>query len=109
LHKAFSEAPAVGWVRADVAASETLIAELNKLKIEKANSAAELATAQAMALPKIEGIAPIEGNFTIRIGWSEWSGFHKEHRDQTKSSNFRGKKSSSAQLLRLVGPSIPQL
>jgi hypothetical protein len=74
LHKAMSEFPAIGWMRADVAASEDLLAQINKLRLENN----EL---RSKAAPEFEGVgqlAELQSNFAIRYRFSEWSSRQKE-------------------------------
>jgi hypothetical protein len=74
LHKAMGEYPAIGWMRADVAASEDLLAQINQLRQE--NDAL-----RSKAAPEFEGkdqLADIQSNFTIRYSHSVWNSHRKE-------------------------------
>jgi hypothetical protein len=69
LHKAMSEYPAVGWMRADVAASEDLLAQINQLRLEND----EL---RSKATPEFEGVeqlADLESKIAIRYSFKEWN------------------------------------
>jgi hypothetical protein len=62
VHKAMSEFPAIGWMRADVAASEDFLSQINQLRLEND----EL---RSKAVPVFEGeeqLADVQSNFIIR-------------------------------------------
>jgi hypothetical protein len=74
LHKAMSEYPAIGWMRADVAASEDLLAQINQLRLEND----EL---RSRATPEFEGVeqlAGIESTVAIRYGYKDWNSRRNE-------------------------------
>jgi hypothetical protein len=69
LHKAMAEYPAIGWMRADVAASEDLLAQINQLRQEND-------TLRSRAAPEFEGkeqLADIQSSFVVRYSYSDWS------------------------------------
>lgn len=64
LHKAISEFPATGWMRADAAASEDLLAQINKLRLENEDLRAK--TRSELEGLELEDLADIESKFTLR-------------------------------------------
>jgi hypothetical protein len=69
LHKAISEYPAVGWMRASAAASEDLLSQINYLRLEND----ELRSNAIPAFDGVEQLAELESIFIIRYGHQEWS------------------------------------
>jgi Domain of unknown function (DUF4062) len=61
---AISNFPAIGWVRADRAASEDVLSDINTLRKEKEQLAAELATLNALRQP-ISDLAGVDEPFSI--------------------------------------------
>ena len=56
--------PAVGWVRANKAASEDLLTEINDLR--KTNNQLQAAVAELTPKPKIENLAPLQDKMELR-------------------------------------------
>lgn len=74
LHKAMAEYPAIGWMRADVAASEDLLAQINQLRQE--NDA--FRSRAALNFEGKEQLADVRSSFTIRYSHSVWSNRQSE-------------------------------
>jgi hypothetical protein len=75
LHKTMSEYPATGWMRADAAASEDLLAQINRLRLEND----EL---RQKATPQFEGteqLAALESKFTVRYRHTIWNNRQNEY------------------------------
>ncbi|MGY4317567.1 hypothetical protein [Bradyrhizobium sp. JR3.5] len=69
LHKAMSDYPSVGWMRADVAASEDLLSQMNQLRLQND----EL---RSKAAPRFEGadmLADIDSKVVVRYTHAVWS------------------------------------
>lgn len=66
LMKAFGDAPAVGWIRGDTAASGALLAQINDVRIALDNAVKENRELKAGAEPHIPGIAGLEEKFPVR-------------------------------------------
>jgi Domain of unknown function (DUF4062) len=69
LAKAFSDTPAVGWIRGDAAASEDLLSQINALRIQLDKLKDENATLQAQSQPQLDGIARLSDTFDVRYYW----------------------------------------
>jgi hypothetical protein len=65
LHKAMSEYPAVGWMRADTAASEDLLSQINKLRVENEKLRSSRAKSEVDGLD-MGALASIDSKVTIR-------------------------------------------
>lgn len=68
LHKAISEYPAVGWMRASAAASEDLLAQINQLRLEND----ELRSRTAVPFEGDEALADPTSSFRIHYRYKEW-------------------------------------
>jgi hypothetical protein len=67
LSKTITTFPAVGWIRADRAASEDILGEVNELRKENEGLRASLATlAAAAAEPAIQDIAGLDEEFNLK-------------------------------------------
>ncbi|QIO98468.1 DUF4062 domain-containing protein [Bradyrhizobium symbiodeficiens] len=73
LHKAISEYPAIGWMRANVAASEDLLSQINQLRLENE----ELRSKNAPAFDGVDQLADFDSKFAIRYGFDEWNSLTK--------------------------------
>lgn len=69
LHKAISEYPAVGWMRASAAASEDLLAQINQLRLEND----ELRSKTAAPFEGAEVLADPTSSFRIHYRYREWN------------------------------------
>lgn len=70
LHKAITEYPAVGWMKASAAASEDLLAQINQLRLEND----ELRSRAVTPFDGPEILADPESSFRIQYKYSEWNG-----------------------------------
>jgi hypothetical protein len=70
LHKAISEYPAIGWMRANAAASEDLLSQINRLRLENE----ELRSKNTPEFDGADQLADFDSKFTIRYGFNEWNG-----------------------------------
>ncbi|HJV89245.1 MAG TPA: DUF4062 domain-containing protein [Holophagaceae bacterium] len=70
LSKTIKTYPALGWVRADKVASETLFEELNEVRKQNAGLAAELKRNQGLAKPSLENLASLDES--IQLSGSYW-------------------------------------
>lgn len=69
LHKAISEYPAIGWMRANVAASEDLLSQINQLRVENE----ELRSRNVPDFDGVDQLADFDSKFTIRYAFEEWN------------------------------------
>jgi hypothetical protein len=95
LHKAMSDYPAKGWMRADAAASEDLLAQINSLRVENQ-------TLRASAKPSFEGaeqLVDFDGHLTIRYAYKEWIRARTEYEPRTDVTKISWKN-----LFVLLGP-----
>jgi hypothetical protein len=74
LAKAFGDAPAVGWIRGDAAASEDLLAQINNLRIRLDELTAENASLREESKPQLDGIAGLSDMFEVRYVWEVFRG-----------------------------------
>ena len=70
LHKAITEYPAVGWMKASAAASEDLLAQINQLLLEND----ELRSRAIAPFDCPETLAEPESTFRIQYRYEEWNG-----------------------------------
>jgi hypothetical protein len=66
LSKTFTDAPGVGWIRADVAASDDLLAQNNQLKNKLDALEAKNDELRLQITPLVENIAGLNDPFTVR-------------------------------------------
>jgi hypothetical protein len=71
LHKAMSDYPATGWMRADAAASEDLLAQINKLRVE--NEDLRSKTVLEIEDSDPENLADVDSTFVIRYAYDAYS------------------------------------
>jgi hypothetical protein len=77
LSRTITTFPAVGWIRADRAASEDILGEVNELRKENAELRASVATmTAATAPPRVEDIAGLDEEFVLS-GTCSQTGFSK--------------------------------
>jgi hypothetical protein len=69
LHKAMSEYPAVGWMRASAAASEDLLSQINQLRLENN----ELRSKAITPFDGAEQLADMDATFTIHYRHDEYN------------------------------------
>lgn len=73
LHKAISEYPAIGWMRASAAASEDLLSQINQLRLENE----ELRSRTVVSFDDTEQLADPTSPFRIHYRYKEWDSFHR--------------------------------
>ena len=79
LHISFRRFPATGWIRANKAASEDLLNEVNTLRKENDDLKQQLAEVNKNP-PVPEDLALLDGKFVVRGDFTEYdSGFKREH------------------------------
>jgi hypothetical protein len=66
LVAAFSQAPAVGWIRGDAAASETLLAQMNDLRLQVDQLRDENRQLKNALTPAVGNLADLDEPFTVR-------------------------------------------
>jgi hypothetical protein len=82
LHKAISEYPAIGWMRANVAASEDLLSQINRLRLENE----ELKSKNAPDFDGADQLADFNSKFAIRYAFTEWNSIVSKY--DTKNGSF---------------------
>lgn len=59
--------PAVGWVRGDLVASESLLVEINNLRKESSELKEKINILERQVQPTVENLAPLDQNHTIKF------------------------------------------
>jgi hypothetical protein len=77
LSKAFTETPAVGWIRGDAVASEALLSQMNALRNEIDVLRGENETLRRNAAPMLDNLAGLDEKFAIRYSWETYSQYHR--------------------------------
>jgi hypothetical protein len=67
LTKAFADFPRIGWVRADTAASEDILGEINKVRNQIDALTEENVSLKAQLVPQVPNIAPLSDIFVINF------------------------------------------
>jgi hypothetical protein len=70
LTKAFSDAPGIGWVRANTAANEDILGQVVSLRNEIDDLKSENARLHAQLIPQVPNIAPLTNTFEIKFRFS---------------------------------------
>jgi hypothetical protein len=68
---AFDEFPGVGWVRASVAASEDVLAQINELRIRHEKLEKENKLLKEQFTPKFDDLAPLDAKYDVQ--YSYWN------------------------------------
>ncbi len=69
LHKAMSEYPGVGWMRGNAAASEDLLAQINRLRLEND----DLRSKMVAPFEGKDSLADLKSTFLIHYTYKEWN------------------------------------
>jgi Domain of unknown function (DUF4062) len=97
LTKAFADAPGVGWVRADTAASEDILGEIIKLRRQADVLIAENDALKEQLVPQVSNIAPLSDSYLI----------HFKHKSTNRNANGIYDSSISISwkdIVKIVGP-----
>lgn len=78
LAKAFSDSPAIGWIRGNAAASEDLLAKLNDLRNVVDELQVRNQELMEQAKPQLAGVAGLNETFTVRYGYKIFNSYQRE-------------------------------
>jgi hypothetical protein len=101
LSKAFSDSPGIGWVRGNAVASEKLLAQINELRDNRDQLAAENAELKRQIQPRLVGIAGLNDLYTVRYAYQWW-----ESRLGRWTSDNDGAELTWAEIFAAVGPAM---
>jgi len=102
---AMSEYPAVGWIRANAAASEDLLSQVNNLRLENDRLKGELLAAEAAIRPILPDLADLDEEISLSFTYSRPSGSGSSQRNE--SFNFQWKEIFAAIGPDLMAPRMP--
>jgi hypothetical protein len=97
LVKAMGDAPGVGWVRGNLAATETILTQLNEVRNEVERLRSENQKLIDDAKPRIDDIAGLDENF--RIKFSYYSKSNKQRYDSHIDLSW-------SQIFTIIGPAF---
>ncbi|HZG45117.1 MAG TPA: DUF4062 domain-containing protein [Allosphingosinicella sp.] len=97
--KAISDYPAVGWIRGDAAASETILSQVNDLRVENDTLKSEISKLRAEAKPALQGLAGLGESTSIRYTYTRYYG-------GTPSTENGHVELSWSEVLRAVGSNL---
>jgi hypothetical protein len=89
LIAAFDEQPGVGWIRANAAASEDILTQINDLRIRNEDIEAANARLREELKPKISDLAPLDSTLTVDYTFSRYTGGHTVKRQGTVDITWR--------------------
>jgi hypothetical protein len=104
LSKATSESPGVGWIRGNAAASEDILAEINRLRIENDSLKADKLNLSKQLKPDLNNIADFDDKFKFKYNYRDDSGARV--RVYEREVTLSWKEIFSAVGPRLVRPSL---
>lgn len=74
IARATQELPAVGWIRANTAANEDVLMQLNDLRTQNDQLRGKLKTLAESQVPKLDNLAPLTSSVTIRYNYKVYHG-----------------------------------
>ena len=89
LAEAFSELPAIGWVKGDAVASEDILEQINDLRLTNEKIAIENKTLRNQLKPIINNIATIEASHTIFYQFDKYNGYFDETHYDSMQTTWR--------------------
>ena len=72
LVAAFEELPGIGWIRANTAASEDLLNQINELRIQKDELENAYAKLRSEMTPMVNDVASLDSNFVVHYSYNRY-------------------------------------
>ncbi len=94
-----SRFPAIGWVRGNTVANETILSQINAVRDENDRLKAKVANMTAKAVYEVPGIASLDDSFSIRYSYTEF--YNRESR-----THFNHAILSWKQIFAIVSPDL---
>lgn len=96
---ATSTLPAVGWVRGNAVANEEILSQINALRVENNELKTENKNLRVALVPKIDGLAALDEQVTIRYTYSYYHRNSSERRNGEMIMTWQ-------EILKAVGPGL---
>jgi hypothetical protein len=107
LVAAFNELPGVGWIRANAAASEDILSQINDLRIQNEELKATNNRLKDELTPKFTDLASLDSNFLVHYQYSQFVNRETKHYKSSLTMTWRTIFTAiGPQLVRAHAPSV---